>query len=751
MDQRSEDAIKSARATAHRARVPTEQQRKVVAYFDLETTGLGKLSTFYSGVDDSTLARMAKKHGLDFADIDKALVEKVGIWEIGYKIGDNPNDPVKSILAPPNGVRMEKGARMMNRKNMLSTGGTLEKLFDDVVSGEVNKPDILKRLSAIYKASEKEGLAQFVEEMRSSKVTHIAGYNSGSYDVPLLVKRLGELGMHKEAEFVAGRLSIDFLDDVNNLVNIVKSPYKNVFSNPNDPLAGTGRAAQPRFTKGQTALGAAAKLFGLEHTAHRAGTPKGDAAIVAQLGPIFERWKKGERKEILQRVNNNIVDWYDYSLKKASENGAQTDVDRTLLRERLVKRQRTVQAQLESVQNWDKDYKQVLGKLDDIDPARQHPTGAELHEESNLNRARIRDSQLYSDVTKGIKGMADKAGQGVREATDRVAPKLQGAWEFASKNLLTKKGAAVMALIGTAALTMKGYKKLSEDRHEDDLLDAGMLGMTEADLRKEILKAKRIEGFNAGIVDRNKRVGKWNSMREGRAVHEQIQKEMGKKSDFVGAEVPVYDWELGIKGMVDAVVKQEGENIPVEIKTVGTVQDLMALEQPKQEHMSQANFYAHALGAQGGFIVYAARDDPERRKAFYQPYSPGQLVSDVGKFRSSLITVAKSDPSVQHYWKRHIESMGWNTGIPAGVRPETRQGYGGKDTIPARLGFGFPGGREQNFDTKRPAKVNMSSGRGRSKIRDQASRNRFSGIGHPKTPLGGNFTRNPTTRYRELT
>jgi hypothetical protein len=238
-------------------------------------------------------------------------------------------------------------------------------------------------------------------------------------------------------------------------------------------------------------------------------------------------------------------------------------------------------------------------------------------------------------------------------------------------------------------------------------------------------------------------------MAGGREVHEMIQRESGKMSEFVGTEVAVTDKELGIKGMVDLVVRQEGENIPIEIKTVETVEDLEALERPKDSHISQQNFYSHAMGSSGGYIMYAARADPSKRKTFYQPYSAGQLVGDVHKFRSTLTQAVKSDPSVQHYWKTHIQNMGWET--PLGVRPQSRQGYGGRDSMKGNSMFGFPGGREQTFSSKETPKISFKGGRGRSKIRDQSARNRFSGMGHPRTPIGGNFTTNPAARQSDST
>jgi len=198
---------------------------------------------------------------------------------------------------------------------------------------------------------------------------------------------------------------------------------------------------------------------------------------------------------------------------------------------------------------------------------------------------------------------------------------------------------------------------------------------------------------------------------------------------------------LGLKGLVDLVLEIDGEKTPVEIKTVENSQILESLKGPKLSHMSQANFYSHVLGSKGAYIMYAARDDPSKRKIFYEPYSPGMLVGDVTRFRGALRESMQENPNMALNWSKQLNAMGFD--IPSGIRPELNQGYQGKDVMKSLPLMGFPGGRAQLFN--RPERAILPT-TGRSKIRDQGARNHFKGVGHPKTPVDRHISVNPS-RY----
>lgn len=729
-----------------------------IAYLDLETAGLGSIhSNFGHILDHGEMRSMANKLGVPMHRVKEALSYKSSpIWEIGLHVPGQTNDPL-SFVNPIDG-KLEKGAEdLMEHAKIRAVSGeevTLKKLFDDVQSGEIGKSGLLKKYDAIYSTSEKATLEGVVSRLRGANTTHIAGWNLAGFDIKNLVSRMSELGLSSsDIKFMENLRVVDYLDDAEDLIRVVTQPYEKVLGQYSNPADGKGLTASPRFRKGFTKLDAVAKLFpGTEHSAHRAGTKGGDVAVTKYIGEQIEKFRTGDKeamRNVLRGMNENILDWYDNHVKLMQEDGTDVAFEMGKGREEMVRIQKNTQAILEATGEshplaLKNAYGNTIDKLEMRDPA-NFPKGAEILEQKKEEVKKLRETKLWKEMTNEIGDMTSAAARKAGELMDDTLPKLQGAWDFVASKV-TKRHVAAAALIGSAALGYMGFKRMGEEKYEGDFMDAGMLGMTERELRKAIMKSKGIEGFNSNIRDRNKRVGKFNSMAAGREVHEMIQREAGKMSEFVGVEVPVSDQELGIKGLVDLVIRQEGENIPIEIKTVETVQDLEALERPKDEHMSQANFYSHALGSTGGYIMYAARNDPSKRKTFYQPYSAGQLVGDVHKFRSTLTQAVKSDPSVQYYWKKHIQEMGWD--IPFGIRQESYQGYNGSDRMKGNGSYGFPGGREQTFSTKKIHNISFNSGKSRSKIRDQSARNRFSGLGHPRTPIGGNFTVNPASRQR---
>jgi hypothetical protein len=757
MTERMRDAVAKLRSFNKYERASEMLDPKIkMAVLDLETAGLGSIhSNFHHIMEPSEMRRMAKKLGVPTSQIKEALSYKSSpIWEVGLHLPGQSTPPT-SFVNPIDG-KLEAGAEtLMNDAKIKMASGkevSLKKLFDHAQEGDISKDLLSKQFKAELMSSEKATLQHVVTKLKETNTTHLAGWNIGGFDMNNMVSRMKDLGIgDSDIKFMGNLKVVDYLDDAEDLVRVMTQPYEKVFGQYLDPSSGKGLASSPRFRKGFTQLSSVAKLFpGTEHSAHRAGTKGGDVAVTKHIGEQIEKFKSGDKgamRNVMRGMNENIVDWYDNHVRLMAEDGMDTAFELGKGRQELLRIQKEVDTILSATgENHPlalrKAYGTTLDKLESLDPAK-FPTGAELVENKKVEVAKLRDSRLWKDMTNELGDMASKATRNVFEAIENGLPKLKGAWDDIAKNI-TKKHVAGAALIGGVALAHSGFKRVGEEKYEGDFMDAGMLGMNESELRKAIMKAKGIEGFNAGIIDRNKRVGKWNSMSAGREVHEMIQRESGKMSEFVGVEVPVTDQELGIKGMVDLVVRQDGENIPVEIKTVETVDDLMALERPKDAHMSQHNFYSHAMGAQGGYIMYAARNDPSKRKTFYQPYSSGQLVGDVHKFRSTLTQAVKSDPSVQHYWKTHIQNMGWET--PLGIRPQSRQGYGGRDSMKGNSMFGFPGGREQTFASKESPKISFKAGRSRSRIRDQSARTRFSGMGHPRTPIGGNFTVNPASR-----
>jgi hypothetical protein len=113
------------------------------------------------------------------------------------------------------------------------------------------------------------------------------------------------------------------------------------------------------------------------------------------------------------------------------------------------------------------------------------------------------------------------------------------------------------------------------------------------------------------------------TLRKGAWVGRVVAQALG--GQIAGQEHYVSDPYLGIHGYID-ILLQSG--IPMEVKTVASLDQLKGLKAPKRAAVSQANFYAHAIGAPYSYVAYFARDDPSQYRLFRVDYDSQRIMTD---------------------------------------------------------------------------------------------------------------------------
>lgn len=120
---------------------------------------------------------------------------------------------------------------------------------------------------------------------------------------------------------------------------------------------------------------------------------------------------------------------------------------------------------------------------------------------------------------------------------------------------------------------------------------------------------------------------------QGTEIHRLLQRALASSGQIEGVEVPVSDFENKVYGDVDVLLKG---NIPLEIKTVGSVKDLRNLTAAKESAISQANFYAIALKAPYAFVLYGTREDSNETKIFRVPVDYERYRRDIARLRAGI-------------------------------------------------------------------------------------------------------------------
>ena len=92
---------------------------------------------------------------------------------------------------------------------------------------------------------------------------------------------------------------------------------------------------------------------------------------------------------------------------------------------------------------------------------------------------------------------------------------------------------------------------------------------------------------------------------------------------LVQSEVPVENREYEIMGHTDGIIKVNGFEGVLEIKSMNSKQFYSCFE-PKPDHLIQINVYMFCLGVPRGCLLYECKDDQEL-KEFYVKQDPSIL------------------------------------------------------------------------------------------------------------------------------
>lgn len=588
MDFNSREAIKANRQTKH-------------LWFDLETTGFGRGPT------------------------GKLFEHPVGIWQLGYRVGDESGSLYAETKVP-----FEKGS--------LSLFSEVEQGVPKVYLNKAN-------------GSEEALVRQFGKLIKDNPDAVISGYNINNYDIPLMIQKFKQYGMSEELSLLSKMRTNDVLIKTNSFLD-------------------------------QTLAQPVKAVLGLDFEGNRKGG--GRLEVIAQgLGIDLSKAPGGAFKAHYAEHDIWLTEEVDKLLHKPEEAAKHYD----LLRHARAQDDATGASRISGIPrstigtpekpmsiSWVKQIEQLPSttQLTTI-PHNVSPLKEEVINQITDNRGnriinQARASKTITDEATILLHNTKKIGG---QAIERIT-KIAGSQDL--KSILKVGG-----VLGGVYAISKIAEKLKGKPDTDGYISASVLGKKPEDIRRNIEQSANASSFNK----RMQRDPEAYGLREGKQIRDLISSEIGKSNVGYESNVEVQDDELGIKGTVDNVIKVDGQKIPIELKSVNS-EELDRLEEPRREHESQVNFYAHALNAPGGYVMYVSKDDPSKRHSFYVPYSPGKLIRDVADFREVLIQ-EQSKPGVAGAWGKQLNDFF-------------------EDSVPG-----------SDYD--------MNQVTSRSKVRDQASRN----------------------------
>lgn len=220
------------------------------------------------------------------------------------------------------------------------------------------------------------------------------------------------------------------------------------------------------------------------------------------------------------------------------------------------------------------------------------------------------------------------------------------------------------------------------------------------------------------------------SAERGNIIHSILEQEYISKGLAQSREHYVYSSELDVVGHIDLVLNS---GIPLEIKSVEDFEALKNLTEPRQKHVSQANFYAYALDQPYALIGYAARNDPTKVKYFKVNTNVKRVMDDVAAIRSASASLKREGHDVVTYSAhKYMSDLYLQTtqakysrnaiGVAYSVGEGMMQGpadYSGHSAI---KGLGDYGKHQKALTWRKENRTNLtntSKYKGKSKIRNQ--------------------------------
>lgn len=186
----------------------------------------------------------------------------------------------------------------------------------------------------------------------------------------------------------------------------------------------------------------------------------------------------------------------------------------------------------------------------------------------------------------------------------------------------------------TRSATQSLFSSLtSPNARRDEYISSSTLGMTDpSDILGRVYDPRMMD-MQSDTYEQLRRSQGIMSM--GDVIHQSIQAGMVNRGEATGSEVYVEDPTNKVFGYIDVMLPS---GVPLELKTVSGGQ-LKKMMSPKEEHISQANFYALAKESQTALLMYISRDDPSQRKVFAVNADPGRYSRDIAAVRNVQASV----------------------------------------------------------------------------------------------------------------
>lgn len=161
-------------------------------------------------------------------------------------------------------------------------------------------------------------------------------------------------------------------------------------------------------------------------------------------------------------------------------------------------------------------------------------------------------------------------------------------------------------------------------------------------------------GKNEGSVQPSARMDRMAEA--GDFVHKSIEEEFMRQGLLRSFETKIRGF--GASSIVDTFLKN---GTPLEIKTVENTAMLMALTAPRYKDIGQTNYDILASGGNYGYMLYASREDPSKRKLFRVTPDPSLLMSqmsDLAGQRGSGYRPKLADYAFPYFYHKTIIGRG---------------------------------------------------------------------------------------------
>lgn len=544
-----------------------------ISFFDFETTGFGS----YNSIGLNPPGKLSSRN----ISRNTALVHDVGIYSVGMK---TPSGILEEIYGKTN-IPIESSTEAQNiykanKASILASGNT-----------------------------EKKMLAYFVSRLKENKTEALAGHNIAQYDYPLLTKRLGQLGMTEELEYIKSLQVIDVLDTARGFLNKVVEPYKHVLDiNTGDYIKGAN-------------LESLAKGFGIEYTPHIA---KEDVRVTSRLYELFSNPNNAFKQF-------DITKWWQAVEDQNKRDGITFRRKGNELRKALALNPYRPEKFSTYSAAVPKTIQVTETQMAGIEPA--------------VEDAATKQAKPFFQAVKDIVGSED-----VRNTTSETLERFfKGIDKFEEASPKINKLAGLVALGGAAVWgisKLPGMLDTNSNIDRSGYIDASTLGLTSMQMNKMLPGGP--EAFNRSATKEN------NGFKDLDSYNKTVNM-FSSLPGFVAKNYPVYDDSLGVKGNVDVLMKMEGQKVPIILEAIDS-SSLKDLQGPMRTSISKVNFFAHATQATGGYVTYVSKDDPEITKSYWVQYNPGDLVADVNEFRGTLLSAGKRQ-NIASAWSSEYERL----------------------------------------------------------------------------------------------